>query len=48
MVSVLVMVATEREIMAIAPMGMGFKMMPVMVAIKIARRCQPCSLRPSG
>lgn len=48
MVRVLVMVATESDMMAIAPIGSGFNMTPTIVAMKIASRCQPCGVSSSG
>ena len=33
---------------AMAPMGIGFKIKPTMVATKMANKCQACAVMPAG
>ena len=48
MVRVLVMAVAAIPTMATAPMGSGFRMIPTMVAMKIASRCIAAGSTPEG
>jgi len=48
MVSVPVRAVTAIPIIAIAPIGSGFRIMPTIVATKIANKCQALGSTPAG
>jgi hypothetical protein len=39
---------SEMLVNAMAPMGIGFRMKPTIVATKMANKCQACAVIPAG